>query len=89
MHSLCVGDVEVRGRRFRARVRWRTDFPTSLGVDQAMGEDRRTGLSVLGPPGLGAPNEHDAHDSGRTCFSGNTPIEDLWDYIWRRHMTIL
>ena len=37
----------------------------ALGVDQAMGE---VGLSVLGPPGLGAPNEHDAHDSGRTCF---------------------
>ena len=45
-----------------SRVRWRTVFPDALGVHQAMGE---VGFSVLGPPGLCAPNEHAAHDSGR------------------------
>ena len=42
----------------------------AFGVHQAM---REVGLSVLGPPGLGAPNEHGAHHSGRTLSKANAP----------------
>ena len=40
----------------------------AVGVHEAM---REVGLSVLSPPGLGAPNEHSAHHSGRTLSPGN------------------
>ena len=53
----------------------------AFGVHEAM---REVGLSVLSPPGLGAPNEHGAHHSGRTLFQASIPIR-LWHYIrlWR------
>ena len=57
----------------------------ALGVDQAM---REVGLSVFGPPGLGAPNEHGAHDSG--CTSPKVmPTLRLWHYIQLRQPLIL
>jgi hypothetical protein len=49
----------------------------AFGVHQAM---REVGLSVLGPPGLGAPNEHGTHHSGRTLSKATLPIR-LWHYI--------
>ena len=57
----------------------------ALGVHQPMGE---VGLPVLGPPGLGAANEHDVHDSG-----GNLPestlLQKLWHYIARHQNPFL
>ena len=50
---LCLGDVEVAPEIEQGAL---TDGASdALGVDEAMGE---VGLSVLGPPGLGAPHEH-------------------------------
>ena len=56
-----------------SRVRCRTVSSDALGVHEAMGE---VGFSVLGPPGLGAPNEHATHVSGRGGRS--QPI--IYDY---------
>ena len=59
----------------------------AFGVHEAM---REVGLSVLSPPGLGAPNEHGAHHSGRT-LSPATIIILLWHYIrlWRNPILII
>ena len=50
----------------------------AFGVHEAM---REVGSSVLGPPGLGAPNEHVAHHSGRTLPHASILLR-LWHYIY-------
>ena len=64
LRPLRLGDVEVAPEIEQGALP--DGVSDALGVHQPMGE---VGLSVLGPPGLGAPNEHDAHDSGRACRS--------------------
>ena len=56
---LCLGDVEVAPEIEQGAL---TDGSSdALGVNQAMGA---VGLSVLGPPSLGAPNEHEPTIAG-------------------------
>ena len=57
----------------------------AFGVHEAM---REVGISVLSPPGLGAPNEHGAHHSGRTLPQATIAIR-LWHYIRLRQNQIL
>ena len=44
----------------------------AFGVDEAMGV---VGLSIFGPPTLGAPREHTGHDSRRTRHSAPRPYD--------------
>ena len=64
LRPLRLGDVEVAPEIEQGALP--DGVSDALGVHQAMGE---VGLSVLGPPGLGAANEHDAYDSGGICRS--------------------
>ena len=64
LRPLHLGDVEVAPEIEQGALPH--GVSDALGVHQAMGE---VGFAVLGPPGLGAPNEHDAHDSGRAYRS--------------------
>ena len=80
---LYPGDVKVSSEiEQRALTDGASD---ALGVDEAMGV---VGLSVLGPPGLGAPNEHTGHDSGWTRYSATMPTR-LWHYIERNQTPTL
>ena len=80
---LCLGDVEVAPEIEQGAL---TDgIFDALGVDQAM---REVGLSVLGPPGLGAPNEHAPTIAG-ACLLGQYKYIRLWHYINHRHIAIL
>ncbi len=75
LRPLRVGDVEVAPEIEQGALPH--GVSDALGVHQAMGE---VGFAVLGPPGLGAPNEHDAHDSGRAVPESTHSVK-LWHYI--------
>ena len=75
LRPLRVGDVEVAPEIEQGALPH--GVSDALGVHQAMGE---VGFAVLGPPGLGAPNEHDAHDSGRAAPESTHSVK-LWHYI--------